>query len=227
MLRIYRQFRNYSRYFTKWISNKYWTNRYKKLVLSKMPDYNSFSGLGLVLDIGANKGHFSSAAIALGFNVIAIEPHPEAFKFLHKRFKNKSNIVLKREALSNYEGEIKLNFHPAHFNDKITTSISASTIDDKFKIEQSIFSEVKCSKLSNYFANGEYYNIVKIDIEGEEMNLVNDLIAHHKQINYLFLETHHKFMNKSRYSNNYIFELNKLSKFIVDCKLTNWHTDWI
>ena len=72
------------------------------------------------------------------------------------------------------------------------------------------------------------YEIVKIDIEGAEMYLVDQLISNSKSIKRLLVETHERFMMESASSEKYQLQLQKLSEYIARNKLDKvWLLDWI
>lgn len=45
---------------------------------------------GYILDIGSNVGNFSHTFLEMGFNVLALEPHPKTARWQRERFKEKS-----------------------------------------------------------------------------------------------------------------------------------------
>ncbi|MEO1056378.1 MAG: FkbM family methyltransferase [Actinomycetota bacterium] len=62
----------------------------------------------VALDVGANRGAFSHAALASGFRVIAFEPHPAVTATLTERFRADPAFELHACALSDVEGEADL-----------------------------------------------------------------------------------------------------------------------
>jgi FkbM family methyltransferase len=81
--------------------------------------YSSFVHPGdLVFDVGANLGNYSEALLAIGANVVAIEPDPRNQGILRKRFG--SSVVLEACALGRTEGFADL--HLADRDDMSTLS---------------------------------------------------------------------------------------------------------
>jgi FkbM family methyltransferase len=112
--------------------NQIFALKFMRLVNNQLSVELGRKNQGIVLDLGANVGHFSHAARKMGFRVVAVEPHPEALKYLAKRFSRDKKVEIIPKAIGNQTGKTVLNFHPDHSNDRIQTSISASTISDKF-----------------------------------------------------------------------------------------------
>jgi hypothetical protein len=72
------------------------------------------------------------------------------------------------------------------------------------------------------------YSIVKIDIEGAEIHLFEEIISLRKNIENLLLESHDRFMMSTSNSKQYQKGFTSLENFIKDNNLgMHWHTDWI
>lgn len=197
------------------------------MILERYPEFLHAGTTGTVLDVGANVGHFSSACLDFGFEVIAVEPHPVALKQLKKRFKRTDKIKIIPMAVGNTPGVINLVLHPDNKHDPIATSIAASVIPDKFTGDYTSVS-VPSLSFASFFQEGQIYELVKIDIEGAEFLLVPDLIQYAGQVKRLLLETHDRFMSDSIMSEEYSENLMKLRNFINTNNLSKrWLTDWI
>jgi len=117
--------------------------------------------------------------------------------------------------------------HPQHSLDQKRTSISASLVADKFSTTNNLSVSVSSTKLSSFFENHEHYSLVKIDIEGAEMYLVDELIKFGARIDRLLLEKHSRFMLDSKYGVYYSEQMHKLEMYIMANKLDKWSTNWI
>jgi FkbM family methyltransferase len=202
-------------------------NEYIKLILNKFPDLTEWEDKGYVLDLGANLGHFTDAVLHLGFKVIAVEPHPEAFRYLQKRFGRDSKVTLINRAVSENSLAITLQLHPDHKNDPLTTSLSASTIAEKFSQSHDSV-EVRTIKFSDLMNMASIFSIVKIDIEGAEIDLFEDIVIQEKKIRNLLMETHTRFMSSEKYKDKYEMGLKLLNEFISENNLERqWYTDWV
>jgi len=198
-----------------------------RLILKRYPEFGSKSGSGTVLDIGANFGYFTKACIDLGYIVTAVEPHPYAINNLYRFFKGNAKAKIESKAVSNVTGTIDLYLHPQHSLDQKRTSISASLVADKFSTTNNLSVSVSSTKLSSFFENHEHYSLVKIDIEGAEMYLVDELIKFGARIDRLLLEKHSRFMLDSKYGVYYSEQMHKLEMYIMANKLDKWSTNWI
>ena len=226
-LSIYRKVRDKNRIiFFKQI-NRYNANKYKQLVLERFTETELINSSGHVLDIGANVGNFSHAMRLLGCAVTAIEPHPEAAQYLQKRFRKDSKVDILEVSVGQHAGEETLYVHKDHEKDKLKTSISASQIQDKFAAPGKKI-KVRQITLGELLKRKDSYSLIKVDIEGFEMYLVDDLIKNAAKVERLLVETHHRFMSKSKMSEEYEIELNKLRTFINKTgRKETWLTDWV
>ncbi len=226
-LDLYRKIRSANHYIFKRNKNKKSAEKYKSLILDRFPDLKYPVKNSVVLDLGANIGSFTHACVELGMAVRSVEPHPIAFKYLRTRTKKLPGVTLYEMAVSDHCGSLKLFTHPLQKNDPITTSVSASLIIDKFG-DNSGYYEVPTVTLDQFFTDIVEFEIVKIDIEGAEMLLVDQLIENADKIKRLLVETHERFMSESEMSEIYQKQLNKLNDYITVNKLEKvWLTDWI
>ena len=227
LLSIYRPLRNRSRHFFSRFFDYRNSHRLKKQIIYRYPELGNQSRKGVVLDVGANVGDFTDACLDLGFSVVAVEPHPDALAYLQHRMRKKPNVEILAVGLSNISGKSFLYTHPDHTKDPIATSISASTISEKFNHEATRF-EIKLMTLEQILNDNHEFEIVKIDIEGAEMLLIDSIIHNAPKIKKLLLETHERFMLNTKNSEQYRVSLNKLNVFIQENNLgKDWLTDWI
>lgn len=226
-LRNFRVIREVFRLFTRKVTYARQKSIYRELILSRI-NLNEINTSQLkVLDLGANIGHFTDACRELGFTVVAVEPHPDAISRLQKRFKGDKKVEIHRAGVGKTSGFGNLQLHPDHANDPIATSIRASLINDKFQSGNPSI-KIPIISLESLFKESPGYFIVKIDIEGYEMNLVDNLICHSNKIEYLLMETHTRFMKDSAERREYEKSIQKLENFISTSNLSDkWFTDWI
>jgi FkbM family methyltransferase len=197
------------------------------LILSRFPNLREETHQGIVLDLGANIGNFSQACVNLGFRVIAVEPHPQALSYLQSRLNREKNVQILAAGVSDLPGKCTLYTHPDHENDPITTSISASIISEKFQA-RGIGFDIRLISFDSLFEKNPVFDLVKIDIEGAEMLLVDSIIKNASGINRLLLETHERFMIETTDAKQYQAAMLKLESFIESNNLENrWLTDWI
>lgn len=226
-LQIYRVVRNNNRYLFRAYKDKKCALKFRELILERFPELSVAKQNGVVLDLGANIGNFSHACVLLGYEVKSVEPHPIAFNYLRNRFKKSSEVQLHNVAVSDAYGMTKLYTHPQHKNDPVATSISASIIEDKFKTDSKSF-DVEVVPLQTFFDTDLVYEMVKIDIEGAEMHLIDQLIENSHKIKRLLIETHERFMQDSESKTTYQIKMAKLELYISENGLNGiWLTDWI
>jgi FkbM family methyltransferase len=227
ILHFYRSLRAATRRVVQGPSDRHKSTLYLKQIYSRFPELRNHGDSGLVLDLGANLGHFSEACLRMGYRVIAVEPHPDAVLYLEKRFSSKPEVRVVKKAISPDSPTTFLQLHPDHRNDPLTTSLSASIIEEKFSDNHEKVA-VETATLADFFGNSEEYRIVKIDIEGAEIHLVAELMAMAPKIERLLLETHSRFMANSVYREHYEELLNDLEDFIVANGLEQrWFTNWV
>ena len=227
MLSAYRTMRNLNRQLLRNVYDRRNSDVVKALILDRFPDLAEAPHRGIVLDLGANIGNFSHACVNLGFTVIAVEPHPQALNYLQQRMKKEESVQILAAGVSDMPGTCTLYTHSDHENDPITTSISASIIGEKFQAKGTSF-EIKLVSFDSLFENIPSFDLVKIDIEGAEMLLVDSIIKNAAAIKRLLIETHERFMLETNDAKEYKSAMLKLNNFIESNDLNNhWLTDWV
>jgi FkbM family methyltransferase len=137
-----------------------------------------------LLDVGALHGIFSLVFAAMNreSKVVAIEPSPIAFaKLLYNVRKNglESNIVTHEVALSSTSGRLQMRYQWEH-----AVAAPLSEPGGRISVEK-IPGDVLCAKLA--FKP----DVIKIDVEGHELKVINGLIRTIMAIKpLLFLELH-------------------------------------
>ena len=131
----------------------------------------------LVYDVGANMGHYTSAFLKLGAEVICVEPQSGCFKILKTRYKNDKRVQLLHCALDSEEGEKKI-----HISNMSTISsmseewINAVKTSKRFpgaEWEKEV--RVKTNTLESLMAAYGRPDFIKIDVEGYELNVLKGL----------------------------------------------------
>lgn len=126
----------------------------------------------IICDIGAYTGdHTLYLSNLVGDNgkVIAVEPDPRNFDLLKKNIKinRKRNIKALRVAVSNKNGEAIL-FMPLDTSTESRLDIPPS--------EDSTFRKVKQTTLTNLFNKIGHVNLLKLDIQGYEGKIIDDIV---------------------------------------------------
>jgi FkbM family methyltransferase len=154
----------------------------------------------VAFDCGGNVGIWTDILIDFGFKVVTFEPNKECCTYLIEKYLNNNNVIIENVALSDYEGE---NLFKSEVGYSQGGSLQNEIIDIK-KINEAVI-EVK--KLSDYIIKYKPA-IVKIDIEGEEVKVIKELLnsLDNEEISKCFfaIETH------ERKIKNLDLELNEL-----------------
>lgn len=147
-----------------------------------------------IIDCGANIGmsilYFKK--LFPGSKIIAFEANPYAFKLLEENMKVNEikNVELHNIALFDKETEISF-----FIGENIGTLLGS------IKAERGGSNElkIKAQKLSNYLKNIERVDLIKMDVEGAELNIISDLfdsLTIQKTKEYI-IEYHHN-MNEDK-----------------------------
>lgn len=151
-----------------------------------------------VMDIGANIGVFTALCALNGAEVVAYEPHPEAFRVLQETIdRNKiGGLVLPfNEAIQVRSGFCKYlpsTSHPGnHETDRVWTSYNGAVRDGE--------NLTRCMGFDDAVMNHDW-DCVKMDIEGAEFEILmaaSDEAL--KRIKFLTLEIHNGWADKVTY----------------------------
>ena len=135
------------------------------------------------LDLGANVGGFSKIAMDFGASkVIAVECDPRNYDMLENSFNDSDNVEVIHAAVSALEDDtIKIYKNNSQKNHCSTSIIKKK--NNQFK-EYDEVPNVKFNDLIEKYSP----DIVKIDIEGAEYQIIEDVLAYYPDV--LFIELH-------------------------------------
>jgi FkbM family methyltransferase len=195
-------------------------NRIRKKVYREFPELE-FSQESVIFDLGLNRGRFSLAFASTGASIIGLEPNPYVFQNAVKLLSKFRNIHLFQAAAVSKTGVYKLYFHVNHKKDPIGFSISSSLKSNKKNIDIEEFHNVIGLEIGPLINSYEKINLMKIDIEGGEVNLFESLIQNSHKIEYLLIELHTDRISGTDGSTI------EFRKFIKDNNLDKkWKLDW-
>ncbi len=140
----------------------------------------------IIIDCGSNTGiamlYFK--AIYPKSKILCFEPNPRAVEVLKKNIKRNSleDVFLHEVPLSNKEEEMKF-----YYSENIN-SLTSSIFEERGGANSVL---LQTKKLSNYIT--ERIDLVKIDVEGAEIQIISDLISSRKidLIDEMIVEFHH------------------------------------
>ena len=167
----------------------YYTSLVKLIpILRKVED--SF----LFIDCGANVGDISSLFLSRGAKVIAFEPDLLAFSRLQKRFSGAQRIELINKAVADSDGKAMFYYHKERLkNEGVEFTVSSSLLREKINVDGEHGIEVEIVDLCKYIDDlGRKVDILKMDIEGEEIAVLNKMIAQntYNKVGLILVETH-------------------------------------
>lgn len=202
----------------------YQIKEYQNEIKIRFPSLIGRSNIS-VLDIGANIGDFSLACRKLGFKVLAVEPQPFALSILYKRsIKDGFDVI--PAALTQDNGNFVNLISMKKFsrlNPRLNSLSSSTSIGKKFFVPTMTSSvlTVSLEKILEF----KSFDLIKIDIEGAEEQIIDHLIRHADNFQFLIMEKHEKQMKNNL---SYINAISKLETFIISTKRSEkWKLDWI
>lgn len=148
----------------------------------------------IALDCGANQGLISEKFLAKGMRVHAFEPDPVAQGILLEKLNGQSNLNFMPVAVGVENSRVTLyrrkQFaeNPAHWT--MSSSLLKRKVCDGLNTEY-----VEVTNLLDYIRNlDEQISILKMDIEGSEIPILEQLLATglHRKIDLIFVETHER-----------------------------------
>ena len=149
----------------------------------------------IVLDFGANVGEVSEYFLNKGASVYAYEPNQHAACVLLNRHGRKKKLNFNSAAVSNFNGKSKLFLHHKH-----KESQAGSLKPEKDNLCED-FIEVDVVDIRDVLKAHEHIRLIKIDIEGGEYDIMDEILSNADKIDYILLETHERksdaFMKKN------------------------------
>lgn len=160
---------------------------FREIFLTRDYEFTSVNSSPYIIDCGANIGMsvFFHKYLHPNASIVCFEPNPTAYELLKLNVESNhlSNVTLRMEAVSDSNAPLTLFVN-----------------DDKGSLLSSVLAERGGSKsisipavlLTEQFSNTPA--MIKIDVEGAEWNILNDLMKHQEKltgINHIILEYHH------------------------------------
>ncbi|MBG6147635.1 FkbM family methyltransferase [Labrenzia sp. EL_142] len=148
------------------------------------------------IDLGANVGEFTEMMAAKASRVIAFEPDPWSLERLAERVGGFGNVEIVEAAVGVTDGSVTLYRHENFETDPLINSQSSSIFSSKSNVSAETGHIVPQINFLRFLRElDEEVGILKIDIEGAEVELLEALFADpslFRRVRYVFAETHEK-----------------------------------
>jgi FkbM family methyltransferase len=175
-----------------------------------------------IVDVGSNKGQTIDFFLSLRkkTKIIAFEPNPNLVKGLERKYKNKQGIIINAHGVSNVKG--RLLFHENILDE--TSTFETVNHQSSYLISKNKILGVKDSIVKSYeisvicladVLKDLYYDVLKIDVEGHELQVLQGLFKHpfKSYITYIQIESHEDDMYLSANNKNKIKDIFRLNGF--------------
>ena len=147
----------------------------------------------IVIDLGANIGLVSHLMAKTGATVIAFEPNIDALNKLNLIGKKFNNLEIKPVAAGVRNRKCKLFLHKDLSNDELDLTQSSTLNNKKPNVSKDKFINIEEINFAEYLNDlNKKVELIKVDIEGYEIELINDLIDKGalNNVGKVYLETH-------------------------------------
>ena len=139
-----------------------------------------------LVDVGANHGtytDFFKSRLEKTGKIYTIELHPTTYNFLKDKYKNDDNIIIFNKAISNIDGQI-----PYYQGDGDCLH-NILGHDVNFKINNKI-GFIESYRLDTILKDVDKIDLIKIDVEGAELMVLEGIEKIINKVNYILVECH-------------------------------------
>lgn len=178
----------------------------------------------VTVDCGANVGDMTAILARNGATVHAFEPNPHAYAVLAAKFVGQPNVVCHNAAVGTSAGRLALYLHKNSDQDEVLWSNGSSLLADKPNVSRARSVEVDVVDLAEFLQSlSEPVKVLKIDIEGAEVDLMNHLLDTKVLVSiaHVFVETHDAKIP------SLAGPTKALRKRLADSGLTQVNLDWV
>ncbi len=170
--------------------------RFKKILppefVRHLADLDSDS---LVIDIGANVGLVSEILARTGATVIAFEPNEDALVKLNEIGKRFPKLDIKPVAAGIKNDQVKLFLHKDSQVTNADLTQSSSLKESKPNVSADLVQRINEIDFAEFLkAIDKEIDLIKVDIEGYEVELVNHLLDENvlQNVGKVYIETHER-----------------------------------
>jgi FkbM family methyltransferase len=178
-----------------------------------------------VIDLGANVGLVSEVMARTNARVISFEPNLKAFSSLELIKKKYSNMHIHNTAAGTKKSIVKLFHHKDVKSSNNDFTQSSSLLNYKSNVSTEFYEEVEEIDFAAFIKSlNSEIEILKIDIEGYEIDLINHLLDQNVfgSVNKVYVETHTK-KNKSLVNPTNNLKSRIKSEGLEDKFFFDWH----
>ncbi|WP_162000419.1 FkbM family methyltransferase [Sulfolobus sp. E11-6] len=160
---------------------------------------------GIVVDVGANVGIYSLIAAKYAEKVFAIEPNPELIDAIRKNVELNGfkNVIIVNKAINDSEEKVRLYLSKVREVSSIVPSIMKEYKYDKYI-------EVEATTLDKLLFDVNSINLIKIDVEGAEVNVLRGASETLKKTKRIIVEV------RKDYTEEQALEMLKKNNFKID-----------
>ena len=200
--------------------------RFKKILPEPFINHvDSLNASSVAIDIGANVGLVSELIARTGAKVIAFEPNEEAVKKLNIVASRFSNIEVNAVAAGIKNDTVKLFLHKDMGNSDEDLTQASSFKEEKPNVSSEFVQVVDEIDFADYIESlNKSIDLIKIDIEGYEIELINHLLDRQvlHNVGRVYLETHERKFEALRKATEEM-KLRIKKEGFVDKFFYDWH----
>lgn len=195
----------------------------EKLTVADTALFDELAPGDIAVDCGANVGTITAEFAKRGAVVHAFEPDPAAFSELKQKFGESSNVCLHQAAVSAAAGRMRLYFRNERAADAVLYSVGSTLFPEKTDVRKDDYCEVEVRRLADFIRGFERIRILKVDIEGAECDVLEDLLNEQllDRIDLVLVETHEEWIPET------IPRLQKIREQLQHGGYTNVFLNWI
>ena len=148
-----------------------------KMEVSYILGFLDNSKQNIIFDVGAHQGKYTDEIIEKfpDSKLYLFEPSKKSFEYLKNKYKNLDKIKIFNYCLSDTVGE-KILYLNSDMDSRATLTHREESRTNSYWNEKEV---VKSNKLSEFWKNElnyEQIDLLKLDVEGEEFTILNDII---------------------------------------------------